>query len=377
MDVTRHDEQNLDPRMTQWTLTDEHIACIQKAVCRYRQQNTGYTVVGKGRFDELLEFVRDQTVVEITISVTDEEWHSLVALSVLGPSPIRIPDVIREKFHEVVDHHSGEDLDRILELAIAFGCGKWRVVNLDQGLWHGNWDEAILALARTMEPFIKESNIWLSKCVIGYPDIDFWKSGYGNGFIRNEALMITQRIIAPLRPLHMQQGQYFHIHCTPDITEIEISCCKYTQSIPPGGKIVFEVDEPASIISDADINTNLNLDAGERIVVLSSDQETKIMFPDRKKTAKKKTNRKKEFTLNLNESVSILGPNNIVLWNCTCSHKNCQKAHCLESWVPSKKISLWSFLGSAVKGPDKIIQSGTFIKGMYYPLLAREGTMVE
>ena len=38
-----------------------------------------------------------------------------------------------------------------------------------------------------------------------------------------------------------------------------------------------------------------------------------------------------------------------------------------------KPLTLWDFVASAVKGPQLRIQTGSFVQGLYFPLLAQEG----
>jgi len=36
-------------------------------------------------------------------------------------------------------------------------------------------------------------------------------------------------------------------------------------------------------------------------------------------------------------------------------------------------LTLWNFVASAVKGPQLRIQTGSFVQGIYFPLLCHEG----
>lgn len=36
-------------------------------------------------------------------------------------------------------------------------------------------------------------------------------------------------------------------------------------------------------------------------------------------------------------------------------------------------LTLWNFVASAMKGPQLRIQTGSFVQGIYFPLLTQEG----
>ena len=80
----------------------------------------------------------------------------------------------------------------------------------------------------------------------------------------------------------------------------------------------------------------------------------------------------------------------LLVWECTCGTTHCQDRHRLNSWDPlqtvktteteesyahkeEKPLTLWDFVASAVKGPQLRIQTGSFVQGLYFPLLAQEG----
>lgn len=59
-------------------------------------------------------------------------------------------------------------------------------------------------------------------------------------------------------------------------------------------------------------------------------------------------------------------------WNCTCGALACDEQHRLPAWDPGKmseKMTLASFLATAVKGPARELHIKVFIQGMYYALL--------
>jgi hypothetical protein len=78
-------------------------------------------------------------------------------------------------------------------------------------------------------------------------------------------------------------------------------------------------------------------------------------------------------TLKAGDAAEIRGPRTLLLWSCRCGHEKCVERHRLDSWDPSSGITLWSYITSAIKGPQVTIQAGSFLAGMYSSLLATEG----
>lgn len=59
-------------------------------------------------------------------------------------------------------------------------------------------------------------------------------------------------------------------------------------------------------------------------------------------------------------------------WNCTCGALKCDQKHRLSAWNPgtmATRMTLASFLATAVKGPSPTLHMKSFIQGMYYALL--------
>ena len=74
----------------------------------------------------------------------------------------------------VVSQYASERLERTLEFAVAYGCGKWRdVTSRDQG-WAGQWARAIDVMSLAMVPAVREVNVWLSNNVECYHEPGFW-----------------------------------------------------------------------------------------------------------------------------------------------------------------------------------------------------------
>ena len=197
--------------------------------------------------------------------------------------------------------------------------------------------------------------------MVGYPPVTKWRSNEGKELISSDAHFLALRIVYPVKPLHIKQNQELRIHCTEDGTGIEVSHGSYSHFSPPGAKWVFETIDSSQLQTGAgEISL---LDPGTRVMVSTRDTEVRITsIPTMARV-----------TLKRGETATIDGPVTLKVWSCGCGHVKCADRHRLDAWDPGSGITLWSYLTSAIKGPQVNIQTGSFIAGMYYPLLATEG----
>ncbi|HED17978.1 MAG TPA: hypothetical protein ENI74_00545 [Gammaproteobacteria bacterium] len=296
----------------------------------------------------------------------------MVALCLLGPSHLPPSEDIQEQFQQITEQYLGDQCARILEFAVAFGCGKWRAQDAVKGAWYDVWEKAIGALGRAMEPAVREINQWLSDCISsrGYPKREFWdKHGKGAALeardvIESDALYLALRLIDPVRSLHIDQDQILRISCTEEGAEICIEGHEGVDWIPVGGKLAYETATPIKISKrpDSGAKGQRDLESGVRIAVFSADSGTRVGF----------SNKLSRLSLKPGESAELYGEADLLRSICTCGHEKCSQKHRLDAWEPSSKITLWSYAASAVKGllPLKV---NSFIAGMYYGFLSREG----
>ena len=71
--------------------------------------------------------------------------------------------------------------------------------------------------------------------------------------------------------------------------------------------------------------------------------------------------------------MAIQSPASLMVLECACGTSACVDRHRLSAWEPSEKITLHSFIASAIKGPNLPIATVSFAQGIYQPYLAKEG----
>lgn len=350
----------------------KQITTIQRFVKQYTAENTRFNRVNPKHFDALVDAVR-HTLQENSLDTgSDTALYRMVALCLLGPSHLPPPDDIQEQFQQITEKYLGDQCARILEFAVAFGCGKWRVQEPAKGAWYDAWEKAIGALGRAMEPAVKEVNQWLSDCISspGYPKREFWdKHGKGavleaRDVIESDALYLALRLIDPVRSLHIDQDQILRISCTEEGAEICIEGQEGVDWVPIGGKSVYATATPVKIAKQPDSGGKglRDLESGVRITVLSVDSGTRVEF----------ANKLSRLSLKPGESAELYGEARLLRSICTCGHEKCSQKHRLDAWKPSPKITLWSYAASAVKGVHPL-KVNSFVASMYYGSLSKEG----
>lgn len=336
-------------------LTDNQARMAQQQVESFlRGDGRRFDLGNPQHFDQLAAHVRS------TVSdVADEDnLLTVTAICLLGPAFADIPPAaMREELLEIlrwfVPDESGR-LTRVMEFAIAYGCGKWRTVQEGYGGWEQPWEGAVRGLARALEPAVNESNRWLSDRMVGFPK---------DRNAEADAFFLAMRLMRPLHPLHITREETMTIACADDGTDIVAQ--DYQDTVPPGAKAVWTVaaGEAALTLPDAQ---SLALPAGAKIILTARDEETRI--------AAQTGDVIKREPLPVG-AVAQLQPTNemtLTIWECACGNRHCAERHSLRAWNPTS-VSLWAFVASAVKGPQPNVQTGSFAQGMYFPLLAKEG----
>jgi CarD-like protein len=318
------------------------------------QAEQGLDVGKKDHFERLLSYVR----CFLTGQPADDDLRMVTAMCWLGPRAGIPPEPQREELLQIMRTSEPEpDLRsrRAMEFVIAYGCGKWRKVEPGAGEWRERWPGAIQGLQRALEPAVKECDRWLRvrARVVGYPQ-------RAQDDLAGDAWMLALRLVHAEKPLHLICDA-LSLRCTDDGAQLEAS--GYSDSVPNGAKAVFAVKGRQADLHMPDTDVPA-LDVGSRVVVAARDDDTRIQVISNDSS--------KRSRLRLWEGASITGPTLLAFWTCSCGHLHCAQRHRLEAWDPGQ-VSLWSFVASAIKGPQPSIQLGSFIAGMYFPLLAKEG----
>ena len=142
---------------------------------------------------------------------------------------------------------------------------------------------------------------------------------------------------------------------------VEIGDRKYL--VPSGKKIVLSIGKGKAAFMLPD-GRDLPIGGGWRITISCGDNGS---LAESRRGAK----------MSIGETALLTGEKgfSVTQWACPCGTKQCAERHGVESWRPDV-ASLWAYIGSAVKGPNAGITSGSFAQGMYYTLLV-EGLLCD
>src|ERR1043166_3176230 len=109
-------------------MTDEQVQIVRQRVESYLSSNEGRTLdIGSpSHLALLMQHARSND------EFPEDELRLTVAMCWLGPPPTEgiPPASMREELQTVLSElvpHKQEQLERVMEFVIAYGCGKWRV----------------------------------------------------------------------------------------------------------------------------------------------------------------------------------------------------------------------------------------------------------
>lgn len=289
------------------------------------------------------------------------ERHVAAALCALGPAKPPPPLSVYAEFAALVEREFEARPDRALEAAVAYGCGIWRTLEPERGPWFDEWGNAVVALARALEPAVREVVRWLSERLPGLPPVQHWSQEDGRALVKRDAALLAVELIRPLAPLHAaREDEFIDIACAEDGTAVTGSAGALAKFLAPGSKAVL-----ANAQADAWLRSQeraVELPAATVVCVLATDERARIQLP--RPLA--------EVTVKVDEHATLAPATGVELWSCACGNRNCPARHRLHAWQPAE-VDLWSFVASAVKGPERTIKAGALVAGMYFPLLGHHG----
>jgi len=362
-------------------MTDHEAQQVQQAVQGYLNGPQGYGFdIGKPQhFAQVVAYVRAR----IGPLVEEDELRTVGAMCVLHLNAAEIPPAaMGDQLVGLLRHYvpqAAARIERVMEFAIAYGCGKWRIVQPGHGGWEQRWPGAEYALTRAVVPAVEQANRWLARCVVGFPqgrnvpenenfpeDTDVW----------SDARRLVVRLTRAETQLHLAADDTCIMTRTNDGTELLVPTQEYQSTIPPGAKAVWTImDGPEGLVQQHGERL-IRAIQGKKVIVLARDEDAllKITLPEMSR----------QIQLKAGQAASMQGPAVLALWECTCGTVHCLEQHRLAVWEPHRMIvrpgagdptplTLWDFVASAVKGPQAAIQTGSFVEGMYFPLLAWEG----
>lgn len=348
-------------------MTEQQIQLICEVVGQLFKDDDVGRLLEPGYFPSLVAEVRESLHGKADSQLpSDRELYCITALCVLGPPGKGAPPLeLCSQLTQVTQDYADLLLDHTLEFAVAFGCGKWREIKAGNESWSGPWLRAIHVLAFAMHRPAREANVWIST-VTGYTNTTFWTSKEGKEIVDLDAYYLAMHLINPVRTLHLdydeqiqlQSSIYGAIYRTPAAADDR-------QVYPAGARLVFSCIEPLNLIKQTDdtAEDSRDLESGTVIDALVRDDDTRVEFEPKMP----------RLTLKHGETAVITGSADLEQWTCGCGNHECARKHRLEGWTPSEKITLWSFLASAVKGGTKNLVTNAFASGIYYPMLAMDG----
>jgi hypothetical protein len=325
--------------------------------------------------------------------MAEDDLRVVVAMCWLGPQSAGTPpasmrtdllDILRQFVSD-----ERERLERVMEFAIPYGCGKWREVQSGYGGWEQRWQGAVRGLVRALEPPVAQANRWLAEHVVGFPQDREIPPGAGfseDTAVWSDAWMLATRLARPEHLLHIEEGERLAVICmwdgtASDGTELTTSAQQYRQTIPPGAKAVWTVTESRGAFSSPSWQS-FALTTGTQVLILARDLDTLVKATRNDLTW--------QVQLKGEEAAHVKGPATLALWECACGTTHCRERHRLDAWEPVQMrqktvreggqprtekapLTLWDFVASAVKGPQMSIKTGSFVQGLYFPLLVQEG----
>jgi len=320
----------------------------------------------------------------------EDELQLIVAMCWLGPPPTEgiPPAAMREELQRIIFASvpdKQEQLERAMEFAIAYGCGKWREVQPGFGGWNHRWQGAMRGLARALEPAVAQANRWLARHVVGFPQSRHlaWSEHFTEDTgVWSDAWLLTTRVIQPEHLLQVHAQETLTITCAQEGTDLQIADQEYQSFIPPGAKAVWTVQETREPVSHPAAQM-LPLSAATTLLVIARDEDVIL------KTVT--AAQEQQVRLKIGEAIELAGPIAFSVRECTCGTTHCLRRHRLTAWNPGQIIqrtgaatnqkvdatlTLWDYVASAVKGPQASLKTGAFVQGIYFPVLAKEGVNV-
>lgn len=366
-------------------MTDDEVRAVQTLVTSFldNQDSRGLDVGNPSHLTRLVDHVRAEFS-----DMAEDDLRMVVAMCWLGPRTAGVPPAaMRHDLCSILRrcvNDERERVDRVMEFVIAYGCGQWRKVQLGGGGWEHRWHGALRGLVRALEPAVAQANRWLAEHVVKFPqnrDASHDKNFPEDTAVWSDAWLLATRLVRPEHSIYLEEQESLSFTCVPEGTDCTLPAHDYRHTVLPGAKAIWTVQEGKGVLVLPNGQSRA-LAAGTIAILIARDEDAII------KTAKNEQSQ--QARLSAGEEANLQGPKMLVVWECTCGTTHCQERHRLHSWDPlltvktteteerhthkeEKPLTLWDFVASAVKGPQLRIQTGSFVQGLYFPLLAQEG----
>lgn len=346
-------------------MTDPEAQAIHLAVRRFCERRSGSIDFTAEWFDWVVASVPPAP------TAARDDVRAVCALAWIGPDEAGPPPPLhRTRLLRLLGEllpDPDERRERAYEFAVAYGCGKWRVVDGNSGdPWDGRWPEAIRALARAGAPAVGECSRWLSGLFTGWVAGDF-QTWWG------VSTLLAYPYILPEHRL--RSVETLTVTCEPGAVRLDEPALGYSSRFPAGARAVWSV-----VCGDARLTwsdgTIVVLSPSTRIVARAGDDDAVV-------TALPLSGRRSKRTVEPGETLHVGGADvEVAVWECTCGTDRCEERHRLESWDPTAVVfrnvesggarerqpvalTLWSHFANAIKGPEATLRPGSFVAGMY------------
>jgi hypothetical protein len=314
-------------------------------------------------FEDLLKAAREALPAPLAAD-DEDELRVVTAMSWLGPRgpapPCGLLDHLLNAVLRPIIPNLDERLERALEFTLAYGCGRWALPP-GEGAWSTMpWPNAVTVLRQEIQGWVREVLDWLVP-----------QTSAGPTDARGDAHLLALLLLHPLKTIERDPGHPPRIFRAAEVTEIRVSR-DHSTHLGDGAKYVFRVLGPAVVTSFEKAETprlerkyeleRRDWAEGTRAVVTSRPSATWLEVPAVRR-----------LELTPWQWAIVEAPHDLEIFECACGTKGCPTKHRLGGWDPADvpKITLWSFLASAVKGPQSEARYGSIVAGMYYPLLVR------
>jgi hypothetical protein len=294
----------------------------------------------------------------------EDELRVVTAMSWLGPRgsapPCGLRDHLLNGLLRPIIADPAERSARALEFTLAYGFGRWTLPPGAGGWSTMPWPNAVTVLRQVIQGWVREVLEWLVSQTTPGP-ID----------ARGDAHLLASLLLHPLKTVEHDPGHPPRIFRAAEVTEIRVSRGHSTH-LGDGAKYVFRVLGPAVVTSFEKAETP-RLDRTDKVERRDWTDGTRAVVTSRPSTTWLEVLAVQRLELAPWQWAIVEAPHDLEIFECACGTQGCPRKHRLGAWDPAdaRKITLWSFLASAVKGPQSEVRYGSIVAGMYYPLLVR------
>ena len=119
---------------------DEQVMQVKQAVDRYLRNHPGFNFANPKHFPRLVDHVRRAVIGDQDAAEPEDELYCVAAMCALGPAHGLPPHAMREQLLGIIRESADGNPERVLEFAVAYGCGKWRSILARPNTWECRWD---------------------------------------------------------------------------------------------------------------------------------------------------------------------------------------------------------------------------------------------